>query len=101
MSDLITVKKAIDDYRNSSINSKKSLDMAIQPYIGKWVIVTGNHRIAKDIFDRSFPQGIFGKIIGFNPAKGFELRTYCKKRKGEERHPMMHGSIDFIKIFKQ
>lgn len=103
MSEFNSAKVAIQKYKSDNSKSKSDLDRVINSYIGKWIIITGSPRISSEVFNRSFPNGIFGKIIGYNMMKGFEVRTYANKNTNYdgkiERHPMMYGSLNHIKIF--
>lgn len=48
--------------------------------IGDWVLITKSHQIRQDLFDRTFPKGIFGRIIEINQ---FYSRITGKKRPKE------------------
>lgn len=46
-----------------------------ETFIGKWVFITGSSMIAPDYWKKSFPQGIFGRVI-LRQGVYFIVRVY-------------------------
>lgn len=52
-----------------------------ETYLGKWGFITGSQRISETVFNRSFPQGIFGRVIDVN--RGIMTMRCRRKRFGK------------------
>ena len=73
--------------------------------IGNWVFITGSHQINQEYFNKSFPQGFFGRIIEikkrFSQFDGRKLpnkilvRVY---RKGKKIHIIT--TEKYIELYK-
>lgn len=90
--------KALNSYHTLRSKVSSNVDDILSKFKGKHVIITGNPRIGDLHFKNSFPQGIFGIVIGYHLSKGFLLRTYWRKRKGEKKHSHTYAHPKYIKI---
>ncbi|MEO7048876.1 MAG: hypothetical protein ABI091_26475 [Ferruginibacter sp.] len=81
--------------------------MAPKIEIGKYYLITGHRIICGEMWNRNFPNGIFGKVIEirkrFSPSDGrrlhdkITLRCYMKKSKGDLRHPHRETISKYLK----
>lgn len=85
-------------FRSSIIKNKSKLEQKTKEFIGRTVLIIGNPRISQELFDKSWPNKIFGKIIGYDHRKGFLVRTYWKKTGDRKRHGHSYVRSKYLKI---
>jgi len=67
--------------------------MRALPEIGEWVFITGSRQISDEKWKQSFPQNIFGKVIGYETrmrCKYVMVRCYMKSRSRDRRKIQTH-----------
>ena len=81
--------------------------MKTLPEIGEWVFITGSSQISDEKWKQSFPQNIFGRVIGyqkrFNGRVTYVMvRCYMKSRSRDRRNIQTHIKAEkkYIEIYK-
>ena len=97
---LSDVSAAEKRFRSLKIKNESKLEQTTNVFIGKNVLIIGHHQISQELFDKSWPNKIFGKIIGYDYRKGFLIRTYWRKVSGEKRHKHSYARSEYLKIIE-
>jgi len=75
----------------------------MKPEIGDWGFITGSKRINQEYWDRSFPNGWFGRIIA-KDRYTVTLRCYRYRHNRTEKnnkHPHLKSEIKYFKKYLQ